>query len=315
MALDIASLASATTEQEEVPTSRHGQWVRSILGNAALVVAIFASFVFFMSIFAPIDLTDLSIVPKVTADALLTILLFESVSIVSTSQGAHSGLMDPIYLEVKKSAGKLAARVIDGGCRGLSEYCEEYAAKEHEAAVRQYLARHGIKLQAVIDWEARGKTAEPGKWAPSRIDRAVIAKVKRIRPVKINPDMLTVADGDLQRRGRAPTTATETQRKSFRNGLLTTAIFALVTVSVVPIVTAEISVASVVFFIIKLFGVVYRFISGLRTGRNAYIVNGAAFCRWQERHLTLYLAWLKDRDGLPVPASIPAPVTETKSQE
>lgn len=312
MALDIASLAATPTDHEEAPTSRPGQWVRSLLGNAALVVAIFATFVFFMSIFAPIELTDLSLVPKVTAEALLTILLFESVSIVSTSQGAHSGLMDPIYTDAKESAGKLAALVIDGGCRGLSDYCEEYAAQEHETAVRQYLARHGIKLQAVIDWAERGKTNEPGKWSPTRTDRAIIAKAKRIRPVRINPDMLTVADGDLQRRGRAPTTATETQRKSFRNGLLTTAIFALVTVSVVPIVTAEISVAAVVLFLIKLFGVVYRFISGLRTGRNAYIVNGAAFCRWQERHLTLYLAWLKAREPVPVPASIPAPVTESQ---
>lgn len=298
MALDIASLA-ATAEHEEAPTSRPGQWVRSLLGNAALVVAIFATFVFFMSIFAPIELTDFAFVPKITAEALLTILLFESVSIVSTSQGAQSGMLDPIYTDAKTSAGNLAAIVIDGGCKDLDLYCEEYASKEHEAAVRQYFARHGIKLQAVIDWAERGKTNEPGKWSPSRTDRAVIAKAKHIRPVKINPDMLTVADGDLQKRGSAPSSATETQRKSFRNGLLTTAIFALVTVSVVPMVTAEITVAAVVLFLIKLFGVVYRFLSGLRKGRNAYTINGAAFCRWQERHLTLYLAWLKERGNAP----------------
>lgn len=297
-AFDIASLAS-TTEKEEVPTSRPGQWVRSILGNAALVVAIFAAFVFFMSIFAPIELTDFSFVPKITAEALLTILLFESVSIVSTSQGAQNGLMDPIYTDAKDSVGKLSATVIDGGCKDLDLYCEEYASKEHEAAVRQYFARHGIKLQSVIDWAERGKTADPGKWSPSRKDRAVIAKAKRIRPVKINPDMLTVADGDLQKRGCAPTSAAQTMGKAFRNGLLSTAVIALVTVSVVPVVTAEISVASVVLFLVKLFGVVYRFLSGLRKGRNAYVVNGAAFCRWQERHLTLYLAWLREREGAP----------------
>lgn len=221
-------------------------------------------------------------------DGLLTVALFVIGERSMLTVGVTGGKMDDEYLEVRKAFRDIVAKVRTAGVLMLDPFCEWAIDQELVRAKKTRLRRIGIKYDDYLA-NYEGKPLDELKSLVGVEKALKIAEVNHLKPVDINPEMLlTEHYGSRDRRDIPEGAEAYIEKKRYgRRGLLISSLTALFTVAISLSLTKDITIARVLYTVVKLIALMYRMTKGYSNGAKAYNT-------MQVRHLTAKMEYLND---------------------
>ena len=221
-------------------------------------------------------------------DGLLTVALFVIGERSMLSVGVTGGKMDDEYLDVRKTFRGIVSKVRSVGVLMLDPFCDWAIDQELVRAKKTRLRRLGIKY---TEYQERyeGKTLEELREMVN-IEKAVkITEIANLKPIDLNPEMLMTENyGNRDRRDIPEGAEHYIDRKRYGwKALAISVLTGLFTVAISLSLTKDITIARVLYTIVKLVALMYRMTKGYSNGAKAYNT-------MQVNHLTAKIEYLGD---------------------
>ena len=225
---------------------------------------------------------------SLVGDAVLTVALFVIGERSMLTVGITGGKMDDEYLDVRKTFRGIVSKVRSVGVLMLDPFCDWAIDQELIHAKKTRLRRIGIKYPDYKD-NYEDKSFEELKELVGLEKAVKIAEVQKLKPIDLNPEMLMTEHYGARDRRDIPEGADEfIERKRYGvKGIVISSLTALFTVAVTLTLTQDITLARVLYTIVKLIALFYRMAKGYSNGAKAYNT-------MQVRNLTAKTEYLGD---------------------
>lgn len=222
------------------------------------------------------------------SDGLLTVVLFVIGERSMLNVGVMGGKLDDEYLETRRAFRELVAKVKAIGVLMLDPFCDWQIDVELIRAKRTRLRRIGIKYDKYVA-EYEGKTFAELKEAVGAENAAKIVEINHLKPIDLNPDLLlTEGYGSRDRRDIPDGAEKHIEKKKYgKLNLAISALTAIFTVAVTLALTQDVTLARVLYTIVKLTALLYRMAKGYNEGAKAYNT-------MEVRHLTAKIEYLTE---------------------
>lgn len=221
-------------------------------------------------------------------DGLLTVALFVIGERSMLSVGVTGGKMDDEYLDVRKTFRTIVNKVRSVGVLMLDPFCDWAIDQELIRAKKTRLRRLGIKY---TEYQERyeGKTLEELREMVNLEKAVKIAEIANLKPIDLNPEMLMTENyGNRDRRDIPEGAEHYIDRKRYGwRGLTISVLTGLFTVAISLSLTTDITIARVLYTVVKLVALMYRMTKGYSNGAKAYNT-------MQVNHLTAKIEYLGD---------------------
>lgn len=273
------------------------------LTSKKLVHILGTNLALFICILLPIFLvgsiwTDLNIVAfgwKYISDGLVTVALFVIGEVMMMRVGADGGKLDTEYIEARNDFTSLLKEVHKVGTMFMPVFCEWQVDVELKQAIATRLRPLRLTRE---DW-ARLKDMPYSdlKKTYGKKKAKRIAALNQLDPIDLNEAVLMYDDANGFVRGGVPLSgAAYMQKKTHSVGMLISCLFTgLLTVSVIPIFTSDLSFARVVYTIFKIIILLYRMAVGYGIGAKAYNTVEARQLEVKSNYLRNYIRFVEDK--------------------
>lgn len=276
------------------------------LTSKKLVHILGTNLALFICILLPIFLvgsiwTDLNIVAfgwKYISDGLVTVALFVIGEVMMMRVGADGGKLDLEYKSARNDFTSLLTEVHKVGTMFMPVFCEWQVDVELKQAIATRLRSLRLTRE---DW-ARLKDMPYSElkktYGKKKAKR--IAALNQLDPIDLNEAVLMYDDANGFVRGGVPLSgAAYMQKKTHSVGMLISCLFTgLLTVSVIPIFTSDLSFARVVYTIFKIIILLYRMAVGYGIGAKAYNTIEARQLEVKSNYLRNYIRFVEDKTYL-----------------
>ncbi len=206
---------------------------------------------------------------KLIAEGIITVLLLFVGEAMMMMLGTEGGKLDADYIDSKKDFDSLVIRVSETGTLLLGIFCDWQVDVELDQAVKTRLRM----LRMIPKVFEEVKELPPAE-LESRFGKRKAKKILEIinlRPIELNEAIL-LYNGKYSARGDVPKSADEylQDRKNIIATALACVFTGLLTVSIAITLTADITLARVIYTALKLVLLFYRMAKGYARGAKAY---------------------------------------------
>ena len=219
-------------------------------------------------------------------DGLLTVALFVIGERSMLNVGITGGKLDDEYLETRKAFRAIVERVKSIGILMLEPFCDWQIDCELVRAKKTRLRRIGVKWDEYLE-KYDGHTFDELKGMVGLEKATKIAEINRLKPIELHPDLLlSEGFGSRDRRDIPEGAEAYIEKKRYgKLGIAVSAVTALCTVAVSLSLTKDITLARVLYTVVKLIALMYRMTKGYNNGAKAYNT-------MQVRHLSAKIEYL-----------------------
>lgn len=237
---------------------------------------------------------------KLISEGIVTVALFIIGEAMMMRVGASGGKLDVEYTAAKKEFGELVDRVNDIGTMFLAVFCEWQIDVELSNAINTRLRPLRMTRE---EWEQIKNTPYSElKRTYGKKKAKKIAALNQLEPVELNEALLLYDNAaDLSRGGVPISGEGYLHKKTHSIEMILSCIFTgLLTVSVAITLTADVSVARVIYTVFKLVVLLYRMAVGYGLGAKAYNTIEVVRLKAKSTYLRLYDRFVTDKTYLKI---------------
>lgn len=232
--------------------------------------------------------------PKILSDGVLTVALFVCGEVLMTSLGCDGGKLDPDYIEAKKEFDATVSKVSEVGSMLLGAFCDWQIDVEMDQAInyRLKMLRMTPKMwDDVKNLRPDELTSRFGKVKSKRL-----MDIINLKPIELNEAIL-LYNGEYTARGGVPESGEAyIHRKRHMLGTVLACLFTgLLTVTVVVTLTADVTLARVVYTVFKLTMLLFRMAKGYDRGARAYNTIEVRQLKAKTNYLKQYIKFVEDK--------------------
>lgn len=290
-------------EKIETVDSTFKHKYNSISKNVLRIVG--ANLTSFVCLLIPIVLigliwTDFSVQifgPPMWLDGAVTVVMFIIGEMMAMRLGSDGGKLDKEYIDAKGEFEALVNKVNDLGTMLMGIFCEWQIDLELKQAFQYRLRMLRMTEKDYEDVKALPYDDIQKKYGKKKAK--IIAEMGALEPIELNEAIL-LYDGEVTLRGGVPMGATQYLKKK---ELIVSMLFAccftgFLTVSLLPVMTEDVSLARIVYTVFKLMMLFVRMAEGYSRGARAYNTIEVRSYKAKSNYLRQYVRFLDDKTYL-----------------
>lgn len=243
------------------------------------------------------DFTAQIVGPPMWIDGAVTVVMFIIGEMMSMRLGSDGGKLDKEYVEAKGEFEELVSQVNGIGTMLMGIFCEWQIDLELKQAFQ-----YRLRMLRMTEKEYEAVKAMPyddikKKYGKSKAK--IISDMGALEPIELNEAIL-LYDGEVAMRGGVPIGATQYLRKK---EILVSMLFACVftgflTVSLLPVMTEDVSLARIVYTVFKVLMLFVRMAEGYSRGARAYNTIEVRSYKAKSNYLRQYIRFVADKTYL-----------------
>lgn len=242
------------------------QFRKAFLGNAGIIVGVFLAFVAAVTTLTDIRITSFGDVAKLGMRYFVLLFVTYQMYVNTADSGSRRGYLSDVYLESRAKYDELKRRVISSGVQGmLPRYCAEYIKRELAYTRTVIVATIGMAYEELIPYLSKDEREVDEDRKLSRVQKRIIKKAMRVKPIKLTPDMIMQQGSGGK---RSPLGLSPKQKKSLVFGwkFATTAITAGFVVSLAFEVILNPTPSNVMYMLVSCVPIVLNGFTGYKFG-------------------------------------------------
>ena len=292
-------------ELEKIETVDSGfkQKYNSISKNVIRIVG--ANLTSFVCLLIPIvligliwtDFTVQIIGPPMWIDGAVTVVMFIIGEMMTMRLGSDGGKLDKEYIDAKGEFDGLVTEVNSIGTMLMGIFCEWQIDLELKQAFQ-----YRLRMLRMTEKDYEAVKALPYADIQKKYGKKkakIIASMGALEPVELNEAIL-LYDGEVEMRGGVPIGATQYLRKKeiILSVLFSCCFTGFLTVSLLPIMTEDASVARIIYTVFKVMMLFVRMAEGYSRGAKAYNTIEVRSYKAKSNYLRQYVRFVAEKTYL-----------------
>jgi hypothetical protein len=243
------------------------------------------------------DFTVQIIGPPMWIDGAVTVVMFIIGEMMAMRLGSDGGKLDKEYLEAKGEFETLVTEINKIGTMLMGIFCEWQIDLELKQAF-QYRLRM-LRMTEKDYEEVKALPFDEIKKKYGKKKAKIIADMGALEPVELNEAIL-LYDGEVEMRGGVPMGATQYLRKKeiIISILFSCCFTGFLTVSLLPIMTEDASIARIIYTVFKVMMLLVRMADGYSRGAKAYNTIEVRCYKAKSNYLRQYVRFVEDKTYL-----------------
>lgn len=244
--------------------------------------------------FVWVDLGAIVLGPKMLSDGLLTVALFVCGEVMMTRLGSDGGRLDESFISAKNEFETTVTKVSEIGSMLLGAFCDWQIDLEMEQAINYRLKM--LRMTPKMWDEVKNLSPDDLKARFGKIKAKRLMDIINLKPIELNEAIL-LYNGEYTARGGVPESGEAyIHKKRHMIGTVISCIFTgLLTVTVVVTLTADVTLARVVYTVFKLTFLLFRMAKGYDRGARAYNTVEVRQLKAKTNYLKQYIKFVEDK--------------------
>ena len=242
------------------------QFRKAFLGNAGIIVGVFLAFVAAVTTLTDIRITSFGDVANLGMRYCVLLFVTYQMYVNTADSGSRRGLLTDTYLEAQSKYNEMKGKIISAGLQNLlPRFCAKYIKRELESTRTVIVATIGMSYEELVPYLSRDEESVKADKSLSKIQKKVICKAMKVKPIRLTPDMIMQQENGGR---RAPLGLSPKQKKSIMFGwkFATTAITAGFVVSLAFDVILNPTPENIMYMLVSCVPIVLNGFTGYKFG-------------------------------------------------
>ena len=241
-----------------------------------------------------VDLGAIVLSPKMLSDGILTVALFVCGEALMLRLGCDGGRLDTDFLAAKNEFESTVTKVSEIGSMLLGAFCDWQIDVEMDQAINYRLKM--LRMTPKMWDEVKNLSPDELQTRFGKIRAKKMMDIINLKPIELNEAIL-LYNGEYTARGGVPESGEAyIHRKRHMIGMVIACIFTgLLTVTVAVTLTSDVTLARVIYTVIKLVFLLSRMCRGYDRGARAYNTVEVRQLKAKTNYLRQYIKFVEDK--------------------